>query len=77
MAWAFSRASSGVLASFAAAAGVHLRLDHDGAAQAPRDRFGLLGRRGHLAHGDRDPLRGEQVFRLVFVDVHGKSLLPG
>jgi hypothetical protein len=51
---------------------VDLRLYDHGAAQPPGDLFGLLRRGRHVAHGDRDPLCGEQLFRLVFVDVHGR-----
>ena len=40
-------------------------------AEAPGDLFRLFGRGRHLAHGDRDPLGGEQLLRLVLVDVHG------
>ncbi len=57
-------------AGFAAAAGVHLRLDHHLAAQALRDGARLLRRVGDIGVGHRDTVALEQLAGLILVQVH-------
>ena len=56
-------------AGLAAAAGVHLGLDHDRPVEAHRDRPHFVGSRGDIAVGHRDSRRAEQCPGLVFVEV--------
>ena len=68
-------ASSGVVgeldpAGLAAAAGQHLRLDDDRAAELLGGRARLVGRRREPALGDRDPEAAEELLALVLVEVH-------
>ena len=65
--------------AFAASAGVDLRFDDDFGAAAGGDFF---RRRAHFGEGfggnfkrDRDAILGEQLFGLVFVDIHFKKLI--
>ncbi len=61
----------------AAAARLHLRLDHHRtAAKGLRSRPGLLGRRHHYLLGDGYAVPAEQLFRLPLEQVHA-SLLQG
>ena len=77
MIWpAAASASSGVAAeldaaAFAAAAGVDLRLDDDRHAQLLGDLAGLLGRGGDAAARHGHAVVGEELLRLVLVDLHG------
>ena len=57
-------------ACLSAAAGQHLRLHDDLAAELGRGRAGLLRRRGHAALGDRDAELREQLLALMLVEVH-------
>ena len=57
-------------AGLAPSSGMHLRLDHDGAAQTPRDRFSLGRRGGNITVGDRDAGGLEQCASLILVQVH-------
>ena len=58
-------------AGLAAAASVNLRLHHDGAAERARRSLGLLGRGRDATFGDADAGTGEQLLRLIFVELHG------
>ena len=61
-------------ARLAAAARVHLRLDHpDAAAEATGCVGSLRGCRGDEARGHRDAVAGEELLGLVFVEVHGQA----
>ena len=61
-------------AGLAAAARVHLRLDHpEAAAEAARGVRGLFGRRGDEAGRHRDAVTGEELLGLVFVQVHAAA----
>ncbi len=61
-------------ARLAAAAGEHLRLDDDGAAERRGCGARLLGRNGEAAVGDRDADAPEELFALVLVEIHGGGL---
>ncbi len=61
-------------ARLAAAAGVHLRLDHHRAAELARDRLGLGGGRRDLAGRNRNAFLSQQLFRLILVNVHAFSV---
>ena len=72
---AFSAASSGVggqldAAGLAPAAGLDLRLHHDGGADPGGRGLRLLGGVGHLARQHGYAVRGEELLRLVLVQVH-------
>ena len=77
-----SSASSGAVreldpAGLAAAAGQHLRLHDDLAAELLRGRARLLGRRGEPPLGDRDPEAREELLALILVEIHtGGASLP-
>ena len=78
---AFSRASSGPLgeldpAGLAAAAGQHLRLDDDLAAELLGGRARLVGRRREASLGHGDPEALEELLALVLVEVHRRRTLP-
>ena len=61
-----------------AAAGQHLRLDHDRAADVGRDLLGALGVRGEAAAGDGDALALEDLPALVLEEPHrGAGTLAG
>ena len=60
-------------ARLAAAAGMHLRLHHDGLPVAGCDRLRLVRRGGDLARRHGDAVRAEDLLRLVFVDIHAVS----
>jgi hypothetical protein len=62
-------------AGLAAAAGLHLSLDHDGLADLLGDRLGVLRRVGHPAGRGRDVVLGEELFRLVLKKIHGPTCL--
>ncbi len=62
-------------AGLAPAAGVDLRLDDARPAQLARERAGFLGGRRHAPLGHRHAERSQQLFGLVFVDVHRKIIL--
>src|SRR5512135_1346050 len=57
-------------ARLAASACVHLRLDDDGAAQPPGDRFRLLRRGRDVAVGHRDAGGLQELAGLVLVQIH-------
>ena len=57
-------------ARLAPAAGVYLRLHHDGPAVPGRDGFGLFGGRRDLAGRNVDAGRAKAFLCLIFVDVH-------
>ena len=61
-------------ARLAAAAGEHLRLDDDRAAERRRRGAGLLRRDGEPAVGDRDADAAEELLALVLVEIHGGGL---
>ena len=63
-------------ARLAAAAGQHLRLDDDLAAELLGGRARLLGRRREPPVGDRDPEAAEELLALVLVEIHGRASLP-
>ncbi len=58
-------------AGLAAAAGEHLRLDDDRAAELLRGRAGLLRRVGAAPVRDGDADAPEELLALVLVEVHG------
>src|SRR6185503_2513188 len=60
-------------ARLAAAAGVHLRFHHDGAAILRRDLLRLFGRRRDVARRNRYAFLAEQFLCLILVNVHGFS----
>ncbi len=60
----------------AAAADLDLRLDHDGLADFLGDRLGVLGGVGDPAGRGRHVVLGEQLFRLIFEEVHGLGNIP-
>ena len=62
-------------AGLAAAAGQHLRLDDDGAAELLGRLARLLGRGGEPSVGDRDPDAPEEILALVLVEVHRRRTL--
>ncbi len=76
MFWAWVKASSGggrVLhaAGLAAAADLDLSLHHDRLTDLLGDRLGVLGRVGDPAgSGGGDVVLGEQLFRLIFEEIH-------
>ena len=60
--------------ALAAAAGVDLGFnDIQGAGQLPRSRLGLVGRGDGDAFGDRCAKALQDLFGLIFVDVHGEA----
>ena len=61
-------------ACLAAAAGEHLRLDDDRAAERRRRGARLLGRDGEPAVGHRNPDPTEELLALVLVEIHGGGL---
>ena len=69
----------GVAEQFAltAAAGVNLRLEDDAAAgrELVEGLFGLFRRSNDDVFRDVGPGRGQQFFRLVFVDLHAEPLM--
>ena len=60
-------------AGLAAAADLHLRLDHGYAAEPRGDRSGLVGGRGDLAEADRDAVLPEQLLGLVLEQIHAST----
>ena len=76
---AFSWVSSGERgqlhpAGLAPPTGLDLRLDHDGPAQLGGRGGRLLGGLDRPARQHRDTVRGEEILRLVLVEVHWLSL---
>ncbi len=61
-------------AGLAAAAGLDLRLDHDGLADFLGDGLGALGGVGHPTRRGGHVVLGEQLFRLVFEEIHGLTV---
>ena len=62
-------------AGLAAAADLHLRLDHDRVADALGGGDGVVDRGDGLAGADRDAVAGEELLALVFVQVQGRGSL--
>ena len=61
-------------AALAASAGMDLRLHHpDRAAQFLGRRDGFLDREGRLASGNGHAKAAQNLFGLIFVDIHGDS----
>ncbi len=80
MSFAFCSASSTLVreldaAGLAAAAGQHLRLDDDRAAELLRGGAGLLRRVGAAPVRDGDADAPEQLLALVLVEVHRRRTL--
>ena len=62
-------------AGLAAATGLHLRLDHDGPTDFLGDGLGALRGDGHPTRRAGHVVLGEQLFRLVFEEIHGSLSL--
>jgi hypothetical protein len=62
-------------AGLSPAAGQHLRLDDDGAAELLRRRARFLRSGGKAPVGDRDPDAAEEILALVLVEVHRRRTL--
>ncbi len=60
-------------AGLAAAAGLHLRLDHDGRGDLPGDGFRLLGGLGDPAGKHGNAVRGQHVTGLVLEEIHEQA----
>ena len=61
-------------ARLATAAGEHLRLDDDRAAERRRCSAGFLRRDGEAAVGHRDADAAEKLLALILVQIHGGGL---